>query len=362
MKVYFCLMKKSLLLVLLCLLVIVAMAQPNNPATIKLTAINNPHSFPIVDNGSSATLYYDTADAKVVGVAARAFQQDVALVTGVKPSLLLAGNTMGNTAIIIGSISNSSLIKQLIQSKKLDATNIAGKWESFIITTVQNPFPGVAKALVVAGSDARGTAYGVFEISKLIGVSPWYWWADVVPAHKASLYVSDNTQVNGEPSVKYRGLFINDEDWGMQPWAAKKMDTDIKDIGPNTYAHIFELLLRLKANFIWPAMHPCTKAFYYYKENPVVADTYGIVVGTSHCEPMLRNNVFEWAKNYKNEYGVEPGEWRYDVNKAQIAPYWRDRIAETKAYQLVITVGMRGVHDGGMPGTKDMNGKRSLVG
>ena len=361
MKVYFYKMKKNLLPALLCLLGTVGMAQFNGFPTIKITSTKSSNSFPIVDGASAATIYYDTADAKVVGVVANAFQQDVALVTGIKPSLQSSGEKMGKTAIIIGSISHSSLIKQLIQSKKLSVADIAGKWESFSITTIQNPFPGVAKALVVAGSDARGTAYGVFEISKLMGVSPWYWWADVVPEHKASLYVLDGTQVNGEPSVKYRGIFINDEDWGMQPWAAKKMDTDIKDIGPNTYAHIFELLLRLKANFIWPAMHPCTKAFYYYKDNAMVADKYGIVVGTSHCEPMLRNNVFEWAENYKNEYGVAPNEWRYDVNKAQIAPYWRNRIEQVKDYESVITVGMRGVHDGSMPGPKDMDGKRGLL-
>ncbi len=354
-------MKKNSFLAFACLLGTLCLGQSNTASTIKITSTKTPSSFPIVDNADVASIYYDTADAKVVGVAANAFLQDVLLVTGKKLPLQIDGNKIGKTPIIIGSIGNSSLIKQLIQSKKIDVNTIAGKWESFIITTVQNPLPGIAKALVVAGSDARGTAYGVFEISKLMGVSPWYWWADVVPEHKASLFVLDGKQVNGEPSVKYRGIFINDEDWGIQPWAAKKMDTDIKDIGPNTYEHIFELLLRLKANFIWPAMHPCTKAFYYYKENPAMADKYGIVVGASHCEPMLRNNVFEWAKNYKNEYGVDPGEWRYDVNKAQIAPYWRDRIEQAKDYESVITVGMRGVHDGSMPGPKDIGGKRDLL-
>ena len=362
MNNYFCMMKRNLLPVLFCLLgPFLSMAQLPLTTTIKITSANNPHAFPLVATGKATSIYYDSTDAQVVGIVATAFQQDVELVTGTKPALVLDDSKIANTAIIIGSINQSKFIKQLIQTKKLVVSTIVGKWESFIITTIQNPFPGVDKALIVAGSDARGTAFGVFEISKIMGVSPWYWWADVVPERKTSLFLTDGTQINGEPSVKYRGIFINDEDWGMQPWAAKKMDADIKDIGPNTYAHIFELLLRLKANFIWPAMHPCTKAFYYYKENPIIADKYAIVVGTSHCEPMLRNNVFEWAKNYKSEYGVEPSEWRYDVNKTQIAPYWRDRIEQVKDYESVITVGMRGVHDGSMPGPKDIGGKKDLL-
>ncbi|MBC7722249.1 MAG: glycosyl hydrolase 115 family protein, partial [Pedobacter sp.] len=234
------------------------------------------------------------------------------------------------------------------------------KWESFIITVIKNPLPNVPQALVIVGSDARGTAFGVFEVSKQMGVSPWYWWADVIPEKKSAIFIH-GTQLNGPPSVQYRGIFLNDEDWGLQPWAAKKMDADIKDIGPNTYAHIFELLLRLKANYIWPAMHPCTKAFYYYKDNAKLADKYAIVVGTSHCEPMLRNNVFEWAENYKKEYGTDPKEWRYDLNKEQIAPYWQDRITEVKNYESVVTVGMRGIHDGSMPGPKDINAKVKLL-
>jgi len=193
-----------------------------------------------------------------------------------------------------------------------------------------------------------------------MGVSPLVYWADVVPQKKSQLFIS-GAYTSKEPSVKYRGIFINDEDWGMQPWAAKNMDTTIKDIGPKTYAKVFELLLRLKANYIWPAMHPCTKAFYYYKENPKVADDYAIVVGSSHAEPMLRNNVFEWAVNFENEYGKKPGEWRYDVNKEQIYNYWNDRVKEAVHYESVYTVGMRGVHDSGMPGPADPDEKVTLL-
>jgi hypothetical protein len=165
----------------------------------------------------------------------------------------------------------------------------------------------------------------------------------------------------GPPSVKYRGIFLNDEDWGLQPWAAKHLDPGIKDIGPKTYAHIFELMLRLKANYIWPAMHSCTKAFYYYPENPKVADQYAILVGSSHCEPILRDNPFEWTVNFKNEYGKEPGEWNYATNKAQIYKYWDDRAIQSANYESVYTIGMRNIHDSAMPGAKTPEGKVKIL-
>ena len=208
---------------------------------------------------------------------------------------------------------------------------------------------------------SQGAAFGVFELSKRIGVSPWYWWADVQPEKRDNLFVRGGTIIDGPPSVKYRGIFLNDEDWGLKPWAAANMDTDIKDIGPKTYAKIFELLLRLKANFIWPAMHPCTKAFYYYKDNPKVADQYAIVVGSSHCEPMLRNNVDEWTDNFQTEYGKKPGPWRYDTNEKEIHRYWDDRAVESAKYESVYTIGMRGIHDGSMPGPKDEGEKIKLL-
>jgi hypothetical protein len=167
----------------------------------------------------------------------------------------------------------------------------------------------------------------------------------------------------GPPSVKYRGIFLNDEDWGLKPWAAKNMDTDVQDIGPKTYEKIFELMLRLKANYIWPAMHACTKAFFYYEDNPKVAAQYGIVVGSSHCEPMLRNNVDEWLVNFEQEYGKKPGIWRYDENRDEIRRYWEDRVKEVAAGALnpMFTIGMRGVHDGKMPGPDSVEGKVKLL-
>ncbi len=316
--------------------------------------------FPLVSQNKAAVIYIDTNEEPVIVTAAKALQKDIQMVASIQPKLKETTIDKGVFPVIIGTVANNKIIQQLIRLKKIDVAEIVNTWERFQIAVVEKPFVGVEKALVIVGSDARGTAFGVFELSQKIGVSPWYWWADVTPKKQTHLFIGGK-QISKSPSVKYRGIFLNDEDWGLQPWAAKKIDTLIKDIGPKTYAHIFELLLRLKANYIWPAMHPCTKAFYYYPENAVVANQYAIVVGSSHCEPMLRNNVFEWSENFKHEYGIEPKEWRYDLNKTQIATYWEDRIKKVTPYESVITVGMRGIHDGSMPGPKDVNQKVKLL-
>ncbi len=322
-----------------------------------VSANNTAAAFPLFSSIVMPDFYYDAADAKVVAIAVKAFANDVSLISGKQIKLNASSNISSEYAIIAGTVGQSKLIDALVKNKEIDVTAIKKKWECFVIQILSK---GKNKQLVIAGSDRRGTAFGIFHLSRAMGVSPLVWWADVLPEKKQALFVSGNyTAVT--PSVQYRGIFINDEDWGMQPWAAKKMDTDIKDIGPKTYAKVFELLLRLKANYIWPAMHPCTKAFYYYKDNPKVADDYAIVVGGSHCEPMLRNNVCEWAETYEEEYKKKPGEWRYDVNKDEIYTYWNDRIKEAVPYESVFTVGMRGVHDGSMPGPKDPGEKVKLL-
>ena len=307
-------------------------------------------AFPLVGKKCSASLWVDENDAEVVHIAARSFVDDIKAVTGETLEFRQQLSVPGSNAIIIGTLGQSKVIDQLVEEKKIPTEQIQGKWENYLITVVDQPLEGIRQALVIVGSDPRGTAFGIFELSKRTGVSPWIWWADVQPAKKETLYVSQGLHLSGTPSVQYRGIFLNDEDWGLQPWAAKNLDTDVEDIGPKTYAKIFELLLRLKANLIWPAMHPSTKAFYFYKENPEVADRYSIVVGTSHCEPMLRNNVFEWADNFENEYGQQPGPWRYDTNEKEIQTYWRDRVKATAKHETFYTVGMRGIHDGAMEG------------
>lgn len=343
------------------LLTLVLCAQNQEDKELKILRSFQQGTFPIVLEKSASPILIDTTDAYVVGIVAHSVASDIGMVSGVKPEVISSPKKNGDYLIMVGTIGHSIYIDRLIKNRKIDVSNIQSRWESFVIATVNSPMRGVKQALVVAGSDRRGTAYGLFELSRRIGVSPWLWWADVVPEKSTTLCVVPGTVVMGEPSVKYRGIFLNDEDWGLKPWAAKNMDTDIKDIGPKTYASIFELLLRLRANFIWPAMHDCTRAFYYYPENPKVADDYAIVVGSSHCEPMLRNNVFEWNVNFVNEYGVKPSEWRYDTNKKQIYTYWNDRIKRSAKYESVYTIGMRGIHDSSIPGPRDRSAKIALM-
>ncbi|TCD05627.1 hypothetical protein EZ449_16190 [Pedobacter frigidisoli] len=338
------------------------LAQKTQSQKIGVSEINIPLSFPLAEKGKTATIYIDGRDADVVSIAADAFKNDINLLTNLSPIVKQDDQNLSACPVIIGTLGQSKFIDQLAKTGKINRSSLQGKWETFSISVIENPIKGVKRALVIAGSDRRGTAYGVFELSRMLGVSPLSWWADVKPATKKALFVTAGESLVGPPSVKYRGIFINDEDWGIQPWATKNMDTDVKDLGPKTYTKIFELLLRLKANYIWPAMHPSTKAFFYYKENPKIADKYAIVLGGSHCEPMLRNNVFEWAENFEHEYGKKPGEWRYDLNKNEMDKYWTDRVIEAKNYEAVYTVGMRGIHDGSMPGPKDKNEKVKLLG
>ncbi|MEJ6980697.1 glycosyl hydrolase 115 family protein [Pedobacter sp. P351] len=302
------------------------------------------NSFPLVVKGKAAAIYSDAADAEVVRIAAEAFRNDVKLVSGVAPGTINAD--AGSQQVLIGTLGSSRIIDALIESKKLKVDNLKGRWETFTISIVDNPAPNVKQALVIVGSDPRGTAFGVFELSRLIGVSPFYWWADVNPVKHNEIYFSKSSFTSPTPSVKYRGIFLNDEDWGLQPWAAKTFELETGDIGPKTYAKIFELLLRLKANLIWPAMHPSTKAFYSYPGNKKVAADYAIVVGSSHAEPMLRNNVGEWDKSM--------GAFNYITNKEKIYNYWDSRVKESKDNDAIYTLGMRGVHDSGMEGVKSV--------
>lgn len=217
------------------------------------------------------------------------------------------------------------------------ADALSEQWESYFID-------GDKKQLFVVGSDVRGAVYGLFELAERLGISPWDWWADVKPLPCASLAIDLPQQ--GEfaaPSVRYRGVFLNDEDWGLQPWSAKTFEPEVGDIGPRSYEKIFQLLLKLKANTIWPAMHPCTHAFYSIEGNRQMAEKYHILIGTSHAEPMLRNNVDEWDKK-------RDGDFNYFNNREKVKAYWRSRIDDTKTGEQIYTLGMRGIHDSGMRG------------
>lgn len=320
-------------------------AQNISPINISFSGKYSTGAFPLVTKGIAATIYTDKSDATVVGIAANALKNDIKSVTTRSPEINVTGKLNSTMGILIGTIGKSALIDQLILQRKINVDGIIGKWESFSIAVLDDPKPGMKQALVIAGSDPRGTAFGVFELSKLIGVSPWYWWADVNPLPHKELFIKGMV-VSNPPSVKYRGIFLNDEDWGLQPWAAKTLEPETNDIGPKTYARIFELLLRLKANLIWPAMHPSTKAFYHYPGNEKAAADYSIVVGSSHAEPMLRNNVSEWGKDM--------GRFNYLSNRNQVYNYWESRVKESKNNDAVYTLGMRGVHDSGMEGVKSV--------
>ncbi len=303
--------------------------------------------FSLVDAASAADVYVDAGDFDVANIAAGLLAADVGRVTGKTPAIRHDPAALGRRAVIVGTLGHSALLDRLAAAGKIDVSAVRGKWESFVLQTVANPLPNVASALVIAGSDRRGTAFGALELSEQIGVSPWVWWADVAPTRRDTLLLKSGTYTVGPPSVKYRGIFINDEDWGLRPWAAKTFDPKFGNIGPKTYEKVFELLLRLKANYLWPAMHPVSTEFGTIDENSKLADRWGIVIGASHAEPMNRNNV-HWAAENR-------GEWRYDTNKQRIDQFWEEWAKKRGSYEAVWSVGMRGIHDSGMIGPRDIH-------
>ena len=310
--------------------------------------------FKLVAAGGAATIWVAAEDYQVAKLAAGDLAKDVERVTGVRAAVRSAAAGLGPHAVLIGTLGHSPILDGLAGQGKLDVAEIRGKWETFLLTVVRQPLPGVEDALVIAGSDRRGTAFGVYDLSGQMGVSPWNWWADVPPQHRKDIFVRSGRYRQGPPSVKFRGIFLNDEDWGLRPWAGKTFDPELGDIGPKTYARVFELLLRLKANFLWPAMHGCTQAFNNYPRNKEVADEYAIVMGSSHAEPMLRNNVTEWDHKVR-------GEWDYETNGDGVRKYWDERAAENGKYENVFTMGMRGIHDDPMPGSGGTPDKVALL-
>lgn len=298
--------------------------------------------FDLVTQKTKVTLVYATDGDKLDSIAAHLLAADIQRVTGYRPAVLNNMAKATGNVIIIGSI-RSKLMLSLKGHPEI--STLDGKWECYHLQVLNHPAKNITRALVITGSDNRGTAYGVFDISERIGVSPWYWWADAIPKKRKQLTLTIGNFTSAPPSVKYRGLFINDEDWGLLPWSAKTLDPATGNIGPKTYAKVFELLLRLKANLIWPAMHPGTKAFYQYAENKNVAADYQIVIGSSHAEPMLRNNVSEWDKNTM-------GDFNYLTNQKKVYNYWEERVKESKNNNSIYSLGMRGIHDSGIEGIK----------
>lgn len=242
----------------------------------------------------------------VVKIALQMFSSDMEMVTGMKP------------------VASREASIRIVQGKGSD--------DGFRISVNKQG------QILIEGHNARGTAYGLLELSRMVGVSPWVWWGDVVPERQARLSLSDTFSYEHTPSVAYRGIFINDEDWSLRQWSKDNM-------GPQTYRRLFELMLRLRANTLWPAMHEGTPGFFTVPGNQVMADSFGIVVGSSHCEPLLRNNVAEWNH-------AQRGPYNYITNRQQVQQYWIERLREVKGSEKLFTIGMRGIHDGAMEGVK----------
>ncbi|AHJ99523.1 hypothetical protein Hsw_3928 [Hymenobacter swuensis DY53] len=329
---------RSALLSLLLLLLLTGSAAAQPAAYI--SAKKSSGSFPLAVSGKAAPLYASAQDWPGVLRAARDLQADINRVTKTTPTFTIDNVPAGPEVVLIGTLGKSPLIDGLVQAGKLDAAGLAGKWETFVVQVVEKPLPGVARALVIAGSDKRGTIYGIYDVSQQMGVSPWYWWADVPTKPQKALHVAAGRHSQGEPQVKYRGIFLNDEAPALSGWAKEKFG----GINSKMYGHVFELLLRLKGNYLWPAMWG--NAFNDDdKQSPVLADEYGIVMGTSHHEPMLRAQQ-EWKRFGK-------GSWNYQTNEKTLQDFWRQGIVNMGTHESIVTVGMRG--DGDEPMSEDSN-------
>lgn len=345
-------MKNKILVLILCL----SYGYVSLQAQVVLDNTNNKNSFPLVSSSGNVIIYYDEKESTVVGKVARLFADDVKMVTNQTPMVMATSPEKADArqAIIVGTVGHSRWIDCLVARKKVDTTEIAGSWERYSIETVSNPLPGIKKAIVVMGSDRRGTAYGLFSISRAIGVSPWYWWADAPVQQQKTLSVKVDKYISRQPTVKYRGIFINDEDWGLYRWSKRNFEKEFDNIGPRTYAKVCELLLRLQANYLCPAMHDASMAFHRVPQNRLVADSFAIVMGSSHCEPLLFNTASEWKRE-------QMGEWDYIDNKEGVNKVLKSRVQECAPYENVYTLALRGLHDRAMKASNDMADRKDML-
>ena len=300
----------------------------------------NPQNFVIVHAKHATPIYVDENDYPGVIRSAGDLQSDIQKVTGSLPALIHNPDQASAQIIVIGTLGKSSLLDRIVREKKLDVSFVSGKWESFLIETVADPLPGISSALLIIGSDKRGTIYGIYDLSEQIGVSPWYWWADVPVRHHDTLTVKPGIFSQGPPAVKYRGIFLNDEAPALTGWVKEKYG----NYNHQFYEKVFELILRLKGNYLWPAMW--NNAFNEDDPlNPKLADEYGIVMGTSHHEPMLRAQQ-EWKRHGQ-------GPWDYSKNGPVLREFWQRGLERNKEYENVVTIGMRG--DGDLPMSESAN-------
>jgi hypothetical protein len=298
-------------------------------------------SFALSVAGKPAPLYVSPDDFPGVLRVMKHLQADVNRVTKAEPQLYIDKKVpKAKEIVLVGTLGKSPVIDKLVKDKKLDVTGIAGKWEASLIQVVEKPMRGVDRALVVVGSDKRGTIYGIYDLSAQIGVSPWYYWADVPVKEQQHLYVLPGRHTQGEPAVKYRGIFINDEAPALSGWSKEKFG----GFNHKFYDKVFELLLRMKGNYLWPAMWG--SAFSDDDSlNAPLADEYGVVIGTSHHEPLMRAHD-EWRR-----YGKGP--WNYETNKENLQKFWRKGIERMGTKESIVSVGMRG--DGDEPMSEESN-------
>lgn len=314
-------------------------------------------TFTLAEGFNYVSIYVDGTgdDYEGISLAANSLADDVeqVLTSECRPDVVTDPSDIIGTAIYAGSIGNNQVIDSLIAAGKLDVSAIQGKRETYKIQIVDHPSPGIDRGLVIAGSDKRGTIYGIYHISELIGVSPWIFWADAVPDKKDSIVLeaSDLNVTSKEPSVKYRGIFLNDEAPSLTGWVNAKF----KGYNEEFYKHVYELILRCKGNYLWPAMW--SNIFSEDGKsskiaNAELADKYGIVMGTSHHEPLCRAGL-EWGDKH-DDYGSD-NKWNFNVNGDAITEFWRDGVKRNMAFENVYTLGMRGEADSALPGTDEEN-------
>src|SRR5690606_37917221 len=293
--------------------------------------------FSIVDHSTAAPILYSESDFQAVRQVASQLQNDIKKVSGIAPELSSTIKNISTPPIIVGTLGKSELIDKLVQQEKIEASALKGKWEKFITTVVENPTPELESALVIVGSDKRGTLYGLYDLSTQIGISPWHFWADVPAQKHQRLYVTPGIHTMGEPEVQFRGIFINDEAPALSGWVGEHYGK----FNAEFYEKIFQLILRLKGNFLWPAMWG--RMFYVDDpKNKAMADLYGIVIGTSHHEPLGRAHA-EWQK-----FGE--GSWDYTKNAENLEGFWREGMQRMDSTETIVTIGMRG--DGDEPMTE----------
>lgn len=312
-----------------------------------------------LQRGKNIFLVVEKNEEKVVHLAIDLLKRDVKSVLDAE----LTTSKLQDAHVIIGTIGQSSLLKNYTK----ELSSIEGHHEAFLLKVLEDG------RLLVAGSDKRGTAYGVLELSRLLGVSPWEWWADATPEKREVFHLPIGYTLTQEPTVPYRGIFLNDEDWGLLPWSNgrpqpnlpqgegvntptvnNKGGRSVRPIGPKTYRRIFELMLRLRANTLWPAMHECTLPFFLTEGNREAAADYSIFIGSSHCEPMVCNAAGEWERRGKGAYD-------YVNNSKEVYKFWEERVKEVAGQDNIYTLGMRGVHDGKMQGAKTVAEQKAVL-